>query len=85
LPLKLDIVIIWVLLTGATKMPTFTVTLTAQCVVVIDAESDDQAGMLAMSETPLSAFSIESGDQIHEIPPEEIERYKRNADYVVAN
>lgn len=64
-------------------MPHFTVTLTAYCTVTISAENDEEAGMLAMNETPISSFSIESGDQIAEIPEDEVEWHKNNSDYVI--
>ena len=64
-------------------MKHFTITLTAQCVVIVQAETEDEAGMIAMQETPLSAFSIETGDQISEIEAISLDRHLAHADHVI--
>lgn len=64
-------------------MKTFTILLTAYCTVIVEAENIDEAGLIAMSETPIYSFNIESGDQISEVPSDEIERAKRHADHVI--
>lgn len=64
---------------------TYTVTLLAQCTVVIEAESEDEAGLTAMNDTPLSLFSIETGEQIRELTSCEIAAHKRNADHFIAS
>lgn len=64
-------------------MKNFTITLTAQCVVIVRAKTEDEAGMIAMQETPLSAFSIETGDQISEVEEISLERHIAHADYVI--
>lgn len=64
-------------------MKTYTVTLLAQCTVVIEAESEDEAGMVAMNDTPLSKFQIETGQDIHELESIEVERHKRHADHFI--
>lgn len=67
----------------ATPKKTYTVTLHAQCLVVIEAENEDEAGLTAMNETPLSAFSVETGDQIEELTGSRLESYKRTADHFI--
>lgn len=67
----------------ATPKKTYTVTLMAQCTVVIEAESEDEAGTTAMNDTPLHKFSIETGDQIRELEPIEVERHMRHADHFI--
>lgn len=64
-------------------MKNFTITLTAQCVVIVQAETEDEAVMIAMQETPLYAFNIETGDQIGEIEEISLERHLAHADHVI--
>lgn len=64
-------------------MKNFTITLTAQCVVIVQAATEDEAGMIAMQETPLSAFNIETGDQISEIESISLDRHLAHADHVI--
>lgn len=64
-------------------MKSFTITLTAQCIVVVQAETEEEAGMIAMQETPLSAFNIETGDQISEIESISLGRHLAHADHVI--
>lgn len=66
-----------------TPKKTYTVTLLAQCTVVIEADSEDEAGITAMNDTPLNKFQIETGDQIKELEPIEVERHKRHADHFI--
>ncbi|WP_341519872.1 hypothetical protein AABC73_15080 [Pseudomonas sp. G.S.17] len=67
----------------ATPKKTYTVTLTAQCTVVIEADSEEEAGNVAMIDTPLHKFQIETGDQIRELEPIEVERHMRHADHFI--
>lgn len=39
--------------------------------------------MIAMQETPLSAFNIETGDQISEIESISLDRHLAHADHVI--
>lgn len=43
-------------------MPTYRVTLTATCEVVVTADTEDEAGLLAANETPTRLYSFESGE-----------------------
>lgn len=64
-------------------MPTYRVTLTATCEVVVTADTEDEAGLLAANETPTRLYSFESGEVGGEIKDEDLSRYLRHADYVI--
>lgn len=63
-------------------MPYFEVQLVAYCTVVIEAEDADEAGLYALSCTPIAAYSAEGGEVKGEIKPEDLETAKRHADHV---
>lgn len=66
------------------KMPQYSFRLMAICEVIVTADNEEQAGLLAAEETPISAYSFESGEMACLVTEENHERCVRHADYVIA-
>lgn len=63
-------------------MPIYEVNLVAYCTVLISAENEDDAGIYALSCTPISAYGPESGEVKGVVSDDDLDAAKRNADYV---
>ena len=64
-------------------MPTYSFTLTAICEVIVTADTEEEAGLLAANETSIREYSFETGECNGVITDEDLSRYIRNADYVI--
>ncbi|SEP58290.1 hypothetical protein SAMN03159444_00124 [Pseudomonas sp. NFACC02] len=64
-------------------MPRYSFYLTAVCQVIVTADNEEQAGLLAANDTPISAYSFETGECEGVIAEDELERYARHADHVI--
>ncbi len=64
-------------------MPAYSFTLTATCEVIVTANTEEEAGLLAANETPIREYSFESGECSGVIKAEDLSRYIRHADYVI--
>lgn len=62
-------------------MPFYEVQLVAYATVVVEAVDDGEAGLVALEETPMSAYQAEGGEVKGEIPRDELEMQKANADH----
>lgn len=64
-------------------MPIYAVTILAMGTVVVEAENEDEAGLMAMNEVDAGDLDTMSGEIDCVIPPEELERYKRHGHIVL--
>lgn len=64
-------------------MPTYSFTLTAICEVIVTADTEEEAGLLAADQTPIHEYSFESGECGGVIKDEDMARYAWHADYVI--
>lgn len=68
---------------GRQEMPQFSFRLTAVCEVIVTADTEEQAGILAANETPISAYAFESGEMTCIVTPENESQCIRHADHVI--
>ncbi|KES23117.1 hypothetical protein [Pseudomonas sp. AAC] len=64
-------------------MPIYAVTVLAMGTVLVEAENEDEAGLMAMSEVDAGDLEVMSGEIDSVIQPEELERYKRHGNLVL--
>lgn len=64
-------------------MPTYSFRLMAICEVIVTADNEEQAGLLAAEETPMSAYSFESGELSCLVTEENHGQCVRHADHVI--
>jgi hypothetical protein len=55
----------------------------AICEVIVTADNEEQAGLLAAEETPISAYSFESGEMSCLVADDNHAQCVRHADYVI--
>lgn len=64
-------------------MPIYAVTVLAMGTVVVEAENEDEAGLMAMNEVDSGDLETMSGEIDCVIRPEELERYRRHGSLVL--
>ena len=64
-------------------MPQYSFRLTAVCEVIVTADTEEQAGILAADETPMSAYTFESGEMNCIVTAENESQCVRHADHVI--
>ena len=64
-------------------MPQYSFRLMAVCEVIVTADNEEQAGLLAADETPISAYSFESGELSCLVTEENHAQCVRHADHVI--
>ncbi|HCF1738661.1 TPA: hypothetical protein NH899_004503 [Pseudomonas aeruginosa] len=64
-------------------MPIYAVTVLAIGTVVVEAENEDEAGLMAMNEVDAGDLETMSGEIECVIRPEELERYRRHGNLVL--
>lgn len=68
---------------GRQEMPQYSFRLTAVCEVIVTADTEEQAGILAADETPMSAYMFESGELNGIVTAENESQFVRHADHVI--
>ncbi|MER0609978.1 hypothetical protein AAA503_32815, partial [Pseudomonas aeruginosa] len=69
--------------TGGEIMPIYAVTVLAMGTVLVEAENEDEAGLMAMNEVDSGDLETMSGEIDCVIRPEELERYRRHGSLVL--
>ncbi|EPM9935956.1 hypothetical protein P3W55_13740 [Pseudomonas citronellolis] len=64
-------------------MPIYAVTVLAMGTVLVEAENEDEAGLMAMNEVDSGDLETMSGEIDCVIRPEELERYRRHGSLVL--
>ena len=64
-------------------MPQYSFRLRAVCEVIVTADNEEQAGLLAADETPISAYSFEYGELSCLVTDENHAQCVRHADHVI--